>query len=146
MEHPTDGAQTIPPTSASSRGGGCRCHAEAGRDGVSSATWKEGALLRYLTWRPVNDPYTLLNLVFSQDGFLSRFSSASIQELIDAAAVETDQERRAELYRQLGAALQEDPAAIYLNSLVSLSGVAESVPAWTSRGDDYTLPTVVKGT
>jgi ABC-type transport system substrate-binding protein len=58
--------------------------------------------------------------------------------------VETDQNARAALYRQLGAALQEDPAAIYLNSLVSLSGVSASVGAWTSRGDDYTLPTAVE--
>ena len=40
---------------------------------------------------------------------------------------------RAELYRQLGAELQKDPAAIYLNSLVSLTGLSQQVPAWTPR-------------
>jgi peptide/nickel transport system substrate-binding protein len=145
MEHTTDGSQAIPEAIVGML-------SEVGIDvtlklvetATFNATWTEGAPLRYLTWRPVNDPYTLLNLVFSKDGFLSRFSSDPIQELIDAAAVEIDQDRRAELYRQLGAVLQEDPAAIYLNSLVSLSGVAEDVSAWTSRGDDYTLPTVVE--
>ena len=109
MEHTTDGAQTIPEAviGMSPQEVGVDVTLKLVETATFSATWKEGALLRYLTWRPVNDPYTLLNLVFSQDGFLSRFSSASIQELIDAAAVETDQERRAELYRQLGAALQE---------------------------------------
>jgi peptide/nickel transport system substrate-binding protein len=145
MEHTSDGAQAVPEAVIGML-------AEVGVDvtlklvetATFNATWKEGAPLRYFTWRPVNDPYTLLNLVFSNEGYLSRFASAPIQALIDAAAVETDQNARAALYRQLGAALQEDPAAIYLNSLVSLSGVSASVGAWTSRGDDYTLPTAVE--
>lgn len=145
MEHTSEGAQAVPEAVIGML-------AEVGIDvtlklvetATFNATWKEGAPLRYFTWRPVNDPYTLLNLVFSSEGYLSRFSSRSIQELIDAAAVETDPDARASLYRDLGAALQEDPAAIYLNSLVSLSGVAMSVPAWTSRVDDYTLPMVVE--
>ena len=108
-----------------------------------NATWKEGAPLRYLTWRPVNDPYTLLSLVFSNQGYLSRYSSDAAQTLIDSAAVETDPAKRADLYRQLGAVFQQDPPAIFLNSLVSLYGVAANAPAWTPRNDDYTIPTVV---
>jgi peptide/nickel transport system substrate-binding protein len=108
-----------------------------------NATWKEGAPLRYLTWRPVNDPYTLLSLVFAKDGYLSCYASDAAQQLIDAAAVETDAGKRADLYRQLGAVFQQDPPAIFLNSLVSLYGVAATAPAWTPRNDDYTIPTVV---
>jgi peptide/nickel transport system substrate-binding protein len=144
MEHTTDGSQAIPEAIIGMLGEvGIDVTLKLVETATFNATWTEGAPLRYLTWRPVNDPYTLLNLVFSKDGFLSRFSSDPIQELIEAAAVETDQERRAARYRELGAALQKDPAAIYLNSLVSLSGVTETVGAWTSRSDDYTLPTVV---
>jgi peptide/nickel transport system substrate-binding protein len=106
-------------------------------------TWKESAPLRYVSWRPLNDPYTLLNLMINENGFLSSFSSETLQPMIEAAAVETDPEQRAALYRELGAALQEDPPAIFLNSLVSLYGVAADAPPWTSRPDDYTIPTYV---
>lgn len=108
-----------------------------------NATWKEGAPLRYLTWRPVNDPYTLLSLVFAKEGYLSRYVSDPAQALIAEAAVETDPAKRANLYRLLGAYFQQDPPAIFLNSLVSLYGVAANAPAWTPRPDDYTIPTVV---
>ncbi|CAN5664123.1 ABC transporter substrate-binding protein [soil metagenome] len=108
-----------------------------------NATWKEGAPLRYLTWRPVNDPYTLLSLVFSNQGYLSRYSSDAAQALIDSAAVETDPAARSDQYRQLGTVFQQDPPAIFLTSLVSLYGVAADAPAWTPRNDDYTIPTLV---
>jgi peptide/nickel transport system substrate-binding protein len=108
-------------------------------------TWKESAPLRYVSWRPLNDPYTLLNLMINENGFLSSFSSDTLQTLIEAAAVETDAEARAALYRELGTALQADPPAIFLNSLVALYGVAADAPAWTSRPDDYTIPTYVAG-
>jgi len=144
MEHTADGVQTVPEAIIGML-------AEVGIDvtlklvetATFNQTWTAGAPLRYLTWRPVNDPYTLLNLVFSSGGYLSRFSSEKVQPLIDQAAVETDPDRRAAVYRELGAALQDDPAAIYLNSLVSLTGLANGVPAWTPRADDYTIPTVV---
>jgi len=104
-------------------------------------TWKESAPLRYVSWRPLNDPYTLLNLMINEQGFLSSFASQTLQPLIEAAAVETDPDARAARYRELGAALQQDPPAIFLNSLVALYGVASDAPAWTSRPDDYTIPT-----
>jgi peptide/nickel transport system substrate-binding protein len=106
-------------------------------------TWKESAPLRYVSWRPLNDPYTLLNLMISGSGFLSSFSSDTLQSLIDQAAIETDPAKREALYQQLAAAMQQDPPAIFLNSLVSLYGVARDAPAWTSRPDDYTIPTFV---
>jgi peptide/nickel transport system substrate-binding protein len=110
-----------------------------------NATWKDAttAPLRYVSWRPMNDPYTLLSLVFSNAGFLSRFNSETLQPLIDSGAIETNQAKRAEIYQQLGAAMQQDPPAIFINSLVSLYGVAADLPAWTSRNDDYTIPTHV---
>jgi peptide/nickel transport system substrate-binding protein len=105
-------------------------------------TWKESAPLRYVSWRPMNDPFTLLNLVVSNNGYLSSFSSDSVQALIDAAAVESDPEKRAQLYRDLSRALQDDPPAIFLNSLVAHYGVSAGAPAFTTRPDDWTVPTL----
>jgi peptide/nickel transport system substrate-binding protein len=106
-------------------------------------TWKESAPLRYVSWRPLNDPYTLLNLMINANGFLSSFNSETLQPLIESAAIETDPAAREVLYQELAVALQQDPPAIFLNSLVSLYGVATDAPAWTSRPDDYTIPAFV---
>jgi peptide/nickel transport system substrate-binding protein len=106
--------------------------------------WKEPAAppLRFSTWRPMYDPFNLLNLVVAREGFLSRHANDAVDPLLQAAATETDPARRADLYRQLGVVLHEQPAAIYLWSLTSIYGVAASAPAWTPRSDDYILPTV----
>ncbi len=109
-----------------------------------NATWKDqqAAPLRMVTWRPLFDPYTLLNLLVSNQGFLSRHDNPRIQPLFDAFASEPDPEKRAEIARQLGAALREEPAAIYLYSLTGLYGLSHDVPAWTPRPDEYIIPTV----
>jgi peptide/nickel transport system substrate-binding protein len=107
-----------------------------------NATWKESAPLRYISWRPLNDPFTLLNLVVNQNGFLSSFSSEPVQALINQAAVESNPEARAQLYRDLSRVLQEDPPAIFLSSLVAHYGVAADAPAFSTRPDDWTLPTL----
>ena len=86
------------------------------------------------------DPFTLLSLVFSNQGFLSRHDNPSAQALIDSGAVEPDPSARAEIYRQLGQVLHDEPAAIYLWSLTSFYGVAEGAPDWTTRADDYIIP------
>lgn len=106
-----------------------------------NATWQESAPLRYISWRPLNDPFTLLNLVVNENGFLSGFSSETIQPLIEAAAVEPDPETRAQLYRELSRALQDDPPAIFLSSLVAHYGATSEAPAFTTRPDDWTIPT-----
>jgi len=113
-------------------------------DAAFNATWKDpnAAPLRYASWRPLFDPYTLLSLVVSNQGFLSRYSSDTVQPLIDAFASETDVAKRAEIGRQLGKGLFDDPAAIYLFNLTSIFGVAENAPPWTPRADDYIIATV----
>ncbi|HEY8447003.1 MAG TPA: ABC transporter substrate-binding protein [Thermomicrobiales bacterium] len=109
-----------------------------------NATWTdpESAPLRMVTWRPLFDPYTLLSLIFSNQGFLSRHDNPNAQPLIDAFATEVDPSKRAEVARQLGAVLRDEPAAIYLYSLTGLYGVAANFPAWTPRPDEYIIPTV----
>ena len=109
-----------------------------------NATWTDldAAPLRFATWRPLFDPYTLLSLVISSTGFLSRHDNVGIQKTLEAAAVEPDPSIREKLYRDLGRRLRDEPAAIYLYNLTGLYGVGSEVPAWTPRADDYLIPTV----
>ena len=105
----------------------------------------EAPALRFATWRPMVDPFNLLNLVFStpsaSGGFLSRHANPKLQPVIDAAAVETDPAERSALYRELGRLLHDEPAAIYLWDLTALYGLSGSAASWTPRPDDYILPT-----
>lgn len=122
---------------------GVKTTAKAVETTTFNNTWtdKTVAPLRYVTWRPMFDPFTLLMLMVSKSGYLSRYSDDNAQKLIDAAASETDPAKRAALYVQLGQVLHDDPAAIYLWSLTSIYGTAKSAPAWTPRPDDILLPT-----
>ena len=109
-----------------------------------NATWTdpEAAPLRYLTWRPLYDPYTLLSLLVSKTGFLSRYDDAEAQALIEAGAMETDVEDRNNIYQELGRVLHDSPAGVYLWSLTSFYGLDRDVTAWTPRPDDWMLPLV----
>ena len=109
-----------------------------------NATWQdpEAAPLRLLTWRPLFDPYTLLSLVTSNTGFLSRYDNGDAQALIEAAAIEPDPEERDRIYRELGLVLHDSPAGIYLWSLTSFYGLDRDAPPWTPRADDWILPLV----
>jgi peptide/nickel transport system substrate-binding protein len=111
-----------------------------------NATWQdpESAPLRLLTWRPLFDPYTLLSLVISNTGFLSRYDNPDAQPLIEAGAIEPDPEERDRIYRELGAVLHDSPAGIYLWSLTSFYGLDRDAPPWTPRADDWILPLVVE--
>jgi peptide/nickel transport system substrate-binding protein len=122
---------------------GVRVKTQAQEIATFNAAWKDpkAAPLRLATWRPLFDPYTLLNLVVSNQGFLSRYDSPTVQPLIDAFSTEVDVAKRADVARQLGQALHDDPAAIYLFNLTALYGLASDAPAWTPRPDDYIIAT-----
>ncbi|HEY7031004.1 MAG TPA: ABC transporter substrate-binding protein [Thermomicrobiales bacterium] len=122
---------------------GIKVKTQAQEDAVFNAGWKDpkAAPLRYATWRPLFDPYTLLSLVISNQGYLSRYDSPTVQPLFDSFATETDVAKRTEVAKQLGKALFDDPAAIYLTDLTSIYGVAADVTAWTPRPDDYIIAT-----
>lgn len=104
--------------------------------------WKdpEAAPLRLVSWRPVIDPYTLLSLLVSSSGYLSRYNDADAQELIDAAAIEPDSAKREALYEELGDVLVESPAGIYLWNRTAFYGSAADAPTWTPRPDEWLLP------
>lgn len=110
---------------------------------VFNGSWKdpEASPLRLVTWRPLFDPYSLLGLVVSNKGFLSRYDNPDAQTLIDAAAIETDPAKRADLYVQLAKVLHDNPAAIYLYDLTAIYGNASDLPPWTPLPNEYVLPT-----
>jgi peptide/nickel transport system substrate-binding protein len=122
---------------------GIKVKTQAQEYAVFNGGWKDpkAAPLRYATWRPLFDPYTLLSLVVSNQGYLSRYDSPTVQPLFDAFATEIDVAKRADVAKQLGKALFDDPAAIYLTDLTSIYGVAAGVLAWTPRSDDYIIAT-----
>lgn len=101
----------------------------------------DASALRLITWRPLFDPYTLLSLMFSNTGFLSRFDDPTIQELIDAFSTEADPDQRASIGRQLGKEMHDNPAAIYLYDLTAIYGVSTSAPPWSPRADEYVIAT-----
>jgi peptide/nickel transport system substrate-binding protein len=107
-----------------------------------SGTADDAADMRFLSWRPLFDPYTALSLLVSETGFLSRHSNPTIQELYEAFAVETDSEARAAIAIELGEAMHQEPSSIYLYSLTSFVGQAAGAPEWSPRPDDYVLPTL----
>ncbi|MCA9877911.1 MAG: ABC transporter substrate-binding protein, partial [Thermomicrobiales bacterium] len=100
----------------------------------------EAAPLRLVSWRPVIDPYTLLSLIVSSSGFLSRYNDPEAQVLIDAAASEADAAQREEQYQELGNILFAAPAGIYLWNRTAFYGTAADAPAWTPRPDEWLLP------
>lgn len=106
-----------------------------------TGTAKDASVLRLITWRPLFDPYTLLGLMFSNTGFLSRFDDPTIQGLIDAFSTESDIEQRAAIGRELGKEMHDNPAAIYLYSLTAIYGVAPTTPPWSPRADEYVIAT-----
>jgi len=101
--------------------------------------------LRYASWRPMYDPHSFLSLVVDSGGYLSRFDNADADELIRGAAIEPDDAVRDGLYQQLGRLLYDEPAAIYLWNATANYGVADEFEDWTPRGDQYIVPTAVRG-
>lgn len=96
--------------------------------------------LRYATWRPLYDPHSYLSLVIDSDGFLSRYTNPTADELVRTGATASSPEEREAIYHDLGRELQEFPAAIYLWNLVSTYGVHSDLTGWQPRGDEYVIP------
>jgi peptide/nickel transport system substrate-binding protein len=112
-----------------------------------NSQWKEPTAppVRFVSWRPMFDPHTLLSLLFLSSGPLSRYNNPAADEIILAAAEDTNPETRAEQYRELGRLMQEQPGAVYLWNLTAAYGVDENASDWTPRADDYLIATSAKG-
>lgn len=124
---------------------GIRCEVQPTEIATFNSTWKDTAAapLRYVSWRPMFDPFTALSLLISSSGFLSRYDNANAQKLIEAASAETDVKQRNEDYRELGQVLRDEPAGIYLYQLTGFYGTATGLAGWQPRADDYIIPTAV---
>jgi peptide/nickel transport system substrate-binding protein len=113
-----------------------------------NSQWKDPAAapIRFVSWRPVFDPHTLLSLLFLSTGPLSRYVNPEADAIINAAAEDTDPESRAKRYRDLAELMQAEPGAVYLWNLTSTYGVDEKASQWTPRADEYVIPTTTGGT
>lgn len=109
-----------------------------------NASWADPSApaLRMATWSPLYDPHTLLSLVWQSDGVLSRYNNEEVDRLIEEAAVETDTERRAELYQELAGLMRDDAPGVWLWNQIAVYGLSEDVPAWSARPDEWVLPLV----
>ncbi len=108
-----------------------------------NGSWQdpESAPLRYVTWRPVYDPHTLLSLMFTSTGPLTRYADDRADELIGLAAVAVDPGERAATYQELGRHFQESPPAVFLWNLTATYGTKGFGEGWQPRGDEYVIPT-----
>ncbi len=110
-----------------------------------NANWAnaEAPALRMVTWSPLYDPHTLLSLVFSSAGYLARYANDEVDTLINEAAVETDPDARASVFRHLMSVMREDAPVVFLWNLTAGYGVVQEAAAWKPRGDEYVLPLAV---
>jgi peptide/nickel transport system substrate-binding protein len=106
-----------------------------------NADWADPSAppLKMASWSPLYDPHTLLSLVWAGDGVLSRYDNPIATQLIRDAAVEPDSVRRAKIYQELANVMFQDAAAVWLWNQVTVYGVAEAVPEWSSRPDEWVL-------
>jgi peptide/nickel transport system substrate-binding protein len=102
---------------------------------------KSAAPIRFVTWRPMFDPHTLLSLMYLSTGPLSRFNDPDADAIILAAAEDSDPASRSERYRELGRLMQERPGAVYLWNLTSTFGAGDKAVGWQPRADDYVIAT-----
>ncbi len=107
-----------------------------------NGSWQspDSAALRFVSWRPVYDPQTLLGLMFSSQGPLSRYADEEADALIATGAIETDVASRIATYQDLGRYFQESPPAVFLWNLTSTYGVRDGGTMWSPRSDEYILP------
>ena len=107
-----------------------------------NGSWQDpdSGQMRFVSWRPVYDPHTLLSLMFTSTGPLSRFADERADELIAAGGAEVDDAARQETYEELGRYFQESPPAVFLWNLTATYGVRDGGVDWTPRGDEYLLP------
>jgi peptide/nickel transport system substrate-binding protein len=97
--------------------------------------------LRLVTWSPLYEPHSLLSLVFSSDGALSRYSDDQVDALIAEAATEADPATRRETYEKLNEVMHDDAPVIFLWNLTATYGVDGAGEAWHPTGNEQIVPT-----
>ena len=88
-----------------------------------------------------SDPNVYLQLWLKTGGVLSRFSDPEIDALIDQQQAEYDVEKRAAIFREIGAKTHDLMPALFLWSSPNLYGAAKTIPGWQPHLLGY-LPVV----
>lgn len=108
-----------------------------------NAKWNDASAppIKLVTWSPLYDPNTLLSLVWTKNGYLSRYRDEELDRLIREAGAEPDVATRSARYRDVYARMNAEAAAGFLWNLVKRYATTEEVAAaWTPRGDEWVLP------
>jgi peptide/nickel transport system substrate-binding protein len=92
----------------------------------------------YNRWNTFSDP-ALLDLLAGCKGYLSFFCDAEAQKGLDAGGATLDQSKRDADYKDAVKVLADDPYAIYLFQLESLTGMSSKVSGWKPHGTSYVL-------
>jgi peptide/nickel transport system substrate-binding protein len=99
---------------------------------------KQLSPLYYTRWNTFSDP-ALLDLLAGCKGFLSAYCNENAQQFLDAGGATLDQDKRDVAYKQAVQALADDPFAIYLFQIKSLTGTSTKVQGWKAHGTSYVL-------
>ena len=87
-----------------------------------------------------SDP-ALLDLLAGCKGYLSSYCNQDAQQYLDAGGGTLDQNKRDGAYQQAVQILDDDPFAIYLYQLESLTGLSSKVSGWKPHGTAYLILT-----
>jgi len=104
---------------------------------------KQLSPLYYNRWNTFSDP-ALLDLLAGCKGFLSAFCSTDAQPFLDQGGGTLDQAKRDTAYKQADKAFFDDPYAIYLYQLKSLTGLSSKVTGWKAHPTSYLILTNAK--
>jgi len=99
---------------------------------------KQLSPLYYNRWSTFSDP-ALLDLLAGCKGFLSAYCNQDAQVFLDAGAATLDQAKRDTAYKQAVSIMADDPYAIYLYQIKSLTGMSSKVSGWKAHGTSYVL-------
>lgn len=114
---------------------------------VFNENWRNKRVgdLRFASWGPVFDPWSLLQFLVHSKGLLSTFSNAELDRLIEQANSTMDIAQRGQILQQIEQRMHDDPWAIYLFSLTAVYGFDDKLPAFKARPDDLILLTQGSG-
>ena len=99
--------------------------------------------LYFNEWNTFSDP-ALLDLLAGCKGFLSAYCNQDAQKALDAGGGTLDQAKRDTAYKQAVQILADDPYAIYLFQLKSLTGLSSKVSGWKAHSTAYLIFTNAK--
>jgi len=104
---------------------------------------KQLSPLYYNRWNTFSDP-ALLDLLAGCKGYLSAYCSEEAQKSLDAGGGTLDQAKRDAAYKEAVKVLADDPYAVYLFQLKSLTGLRNNVNGWKAHSTSYVLFTNAK--